>query len=117
MSRPLRIELDDAVYQVMARGNARDRIFFDDQDRQTFLEGLRQSASRFVFDRAGRHLRTENTLTGQTVLTFARDAEGRLLEAPDDAPKAPDTHVSEFSCAARADWRQPCCGNGAILWQ
>jgi len=37
MSRPLRIELDDAVYQVMARGNARDRIFFDDQDRQTFL--------------------------------------------------------------------------------
>jgi len=33
MSRPLRIELDDAVYQVMARGNARDRIFFDDQEK------------------------------------------------------------------------------------
>ncbi|MDP1697369.1 MAG: hypothetical protein Q8L45_06260 [Xanthomonadaceae bacterium] len=40
-------------------------------------------ASRFVFDPAGRHLRTENTLTGQTALTFARDSEGRLLSVTD----------------------------------
>jgi RHS repeat-associated protein len=40
-------------------------------------------ASRFVFDSAGRHLRTENALTGQMVLTFARDAEGRLLTVTD----------------------------------
>ncbi|MDZ4349277.1 MAG: RHS repeat-associated core domain-containing protein [Xanthomonadaceae bacterium] len=39
--------------------------------------------SRFVFDRFGRHLRTEDALTGATVLAFARDAEGRLLAVND----------------------------------
>ncbi|MDP1698847.1 MAG: transposase [Xanthomonadaceae bacterium] len=47
MSRPLRIEFDGAVYHVMARGNAREPIFFDDQDRRAFLDGLWQSAERF----------------------------------------------------------------------
>ena len=47
MSRPLRIEFDGAVYHVMARGNAREPIFFDDHDRQAFVDGLWQSAERF----------------------------------------------------------------------
>ena len=37
MARPLRIEYPDALYHVVSRGNARQRIFFDDKDRRIFL--------------------------------------------------------------------------------
>lgn len=40
MSRPLRIEFPGAVYHVTSRGNAREKIFRDDQDRKNFLETL-----------------------------------------------------------------------------
>ena len=35
MSRPLRIEYSGAVYHVTSRGNARNKIFSDDEDRRT----------------------------------------------------------------------------------
>jgi len=47
MSRSLRIEFDGAFYHVMARGNAREPIFRDDEDRQAFFDGLWHSAERF----------------------------------------------------------------------
>jgi hypothetical protein len=31
----------------MARGNARERIYWDDEDRQRFLEGLSRVCGRF----------------------------------------------------------------------
>jgi putative transposase len=37
MARPLRIEYPGAVYHVTSRGNARNKIFRDDQDREIFL--------------------------------------------------------------------------------
>jgi REP element-mobilizing transposase RayT len=37
MARPLRIEYPGAVYHVTSRGNARNKIFSDDQDREIFL--------------------------------------------------------------------------------
>ena len=37
MARPLRIEFAGAVYHVTARGNARQEIFLDDEDRRRFL--------------------------------------------------------------------------------
>jgi len=37
MSRPIRIEFPDALYHVTARGDRREDIFEDDQDRRTFL--------------------------------------------------------------------------------
>ena len=40
MSRPLRLELSGALYHVMARGNAKQAIYLDDQDRCFFLESL-----------------------------------------------------------------------------
>jgi len=43
MARPLRIELPGAVYHITARGNARQSIFLDDTDRETFLELLSSS--------------------------------------------------------------------------
>ena len=40
MSRPLRLEFAGALYHVTARGNAREDIFRDDEDRATFLDLL-----------------------------------------------------------------------------
>ncbi len=40
MARSIRIEYCGAFYHVMARGNRRDWIFVDDEDRETFLRTL-----------------------------------------------------------------------------
>lgn len=40
MARPVRIEYPGAVYHVITRGNNRQAIFKDDQDRETYLEKL-----------------------------------------------------------------------------
>ena len=47
MARPLRIEFEEAVYHLCARGNARQGIFRDDRDRIFFLKLLGESAQRF----------------------------------------------------------------------
>lgn len=47
MARPLRIEFEGATYHVLARGNARQRVFANDRDRSQFLELLVRSAERF----------------------------------------------------------------------
>jgi hypothetical protein len=40
MARPLRIEFTGAIYHVTSRGNAKQAIFIDDEDRGRFLEVL-----------------------------------------------------------------------------
>jgi putative transposase len=40
MARPLRLEFAGAIYHLTARGNARQKIFFSDADRQLFLDTL-----------------------------------------------------------------------------
>lgn len=40
MARPVRIEYPGAVYHVICRGNNRQNVFRDDQDRQRYLEKL-----------------------------------------------------------------------------
>lgn len=47
MARPLRIEFDGALYHVTARGNARNNIVFDNQDRKKQLELLGEVCGRF----------------------------------------------------------------------
>src|SRR6266513_3001089 len=47
MARALRIEFEDALYHVCARGNARGEIFRSDTDRARFLQLLERSAERF----------------------------------------------------------------------
>ena len=47
MSRPLRIELPDALHQVTARGDRREAIFEDDEDRQIFLSILAQVVNQY----------------------------------------------------------------------
>jgi len=47
MARPLRIEFPGALYHITARGNARQDIFLDEEDRQQFLGVLARVVSRF----------------------------------------------------------------------
>lgn len=47
MSRPLRIEFDGAVYHITSRGDRRENIFEDDEDRLMLLEVLGDGLARF----------------------------------------------------------------------
>jgi putative transposase len=47
MSRPLRIEFPGAVYHVTSRGDRREPIYKDDEDRHTQLAVLAQAMQRF----------------------------------------------------------------------
>ena len=47
MSRPLRIEFPGAIYHVTSRGDRREPIFEDDDDRVNFLAVIAQAMSRF----------------------------------------------------------------------
>jgi len=47
MARPLRIEFSGAVYHLTSRGNARQAIFIDDEDRGRFLDLLSIVVERF----------------------------------------------------------------------
>ncbi|RJP32444.1 MAG: transposase [Actinobacteria bacterium] len=47
MARPLRIQYEDALYHVTARGNEKRDIFKDDRDRNVFLNILSTVVERF----------------------------------------------------------------------
>ncbi len=47
MARPLRIEYPNAVYHITSRGNAREKIYKDNKDRQLFLETLGSVIKRY----------------------------------------------------------------------
>jgi len=47
MARPLRIEYPGAVYHITSRGNAQEKVYLDDADREAFLEILGQVVERF----------------------------------------------------------------------
>lgn len=50
MSRPLRIEFNNAWYHVMNRGRAHQAIFEDDCDYQTFLATLGEACHLFKLE-------------------------------------------------------------------
>jgi putative transposase len=45
MARSIRIEFEGAVYHVMARGNRREPIFLDEEDRRIFLKTLGEACA------------------------------------------------------------------------
>ena len=47
MARPLRIEYPDAVYHITSRGNARQNIYLEDEDRVKFIDILSKTVERF----------------------------------------------------------------------
>ncbi len=46
MARSIRIEFEGALYHIMARGNRRETIFLDDEDRLIFLHTLGEACER-----------------------------------------------------------------------
>ena len=46
MARKLRVEFEGAVYHVMNRGDQRERIFVDDEDRKLFLATLGEACAK-----------------------------------------------------------------------
>jgi REP element-mobilizing transposase RayT len=46
MPRQLRVEYDGAIYHVMNRGDRREAIFLGDNDRELFLENLKQTCGK-----------------------------------------------------------------------
>jgi len=49
MSRQLRIEFSNAFYHITSRGNLRDKIFYEDGDRERFLEILKRTKERYGY--------------------------------------------------------------------
>lgn len=49
MPRPLRLELEGAIYHVVARGNNRRLLFVDDVDREVYLDRLARCRTRYGF--------------------------------------------------------------------
>ena len=47
MARPLRIEFAGALYHITSRGDRREDIYFDDEDRENWLNTLAQVCDRF----------------------------------------------------------------------
>jgi putative transposase len=47
MARPLRVEYEGAVYHITSRGNARESIFLDDEDRSIYLAALGETVTRY----------------------------------------------------------------------
>jgi putative transposase len=47
MTRPLRIEFPGAIYHVTSRGDRREPIYEDDEDRHIFLTVVGQAMARF----------------------------------------------------------------------
>ena len=46
MPRKLRVEYPGAIYHIMNRGDRRERIFFDDKDRQRFIDTLSEAFAK-----------------------------------------------------------------------
>jgi REP element-mobilizing transposase RayT len=47
MTRPLRVEFTGALYHITSRGDRREAIFEDDEDRERFLGVLAEVVSRY----------------------------------------------------------------------
>ena len=47
MARPLRIEFADAFYHITSRGDRREAIYEDDEDRKAFLNILAEVVARY----------------------------------------------------------------------
>jgi len=47
MSRPLRIEYEGAFYHIIARGQRKEKIFYSDNDKKTFLRKLNETLIKY----------------------------------------------------------------------
>jgi putative transposase len=50
MGRPWRIEYEGGLYHILSRGNERKEIYYDDQDRLSFLDAIGEMVQRYDVD-------------------------------------------------------------------
>jgi REP element-mobilizing transposase RayT len=48
MSRPLRISYKNAYYHITSRGHRKEKIFYDDQDKRTFIRKLDETFQKYT---------------------------------------------------------------------
>jgi putative transposase len=49
MARPLRINFENAVYHIIARGNRKEKIFSSDEDKKLFQKKMNQTFQKYSF--------------------------------------------------------------------
>ncbi len=49
MARPLRLSFENAVYHITSRGNRREQIFYNEEDRKRFLEKINETCLKYSF--------------------------------------------------------------------
>jgi putative transposase len=49
MARPLRLSFENAIYHITSRGNRRENIFYNDDDRKIFLEKIKETCLKYSF--------------------------------------------------------------------
>ena len=81
MARPLRIEYAGATYHVTSRGDRREPIFIDDDDRRAFLDVLGQALARFdaavlAYCLMGNHYHLVLTTHGANLSALMRQLNG-----------------------------------------
>ena len=64
MARKLRVEYEGAIYHVMSRGDRRQEIFLDDDDRERFLGTLGEVCERTGWLREGERQGAGRTYAG-----------------------------------------------------
>jgi REP element-mobilizing transposase RayT len=47
MVRPLRLSFEDAVYHITARGNRKEKIFFENNDRRVFIDKVNETLEKY----------------------------------------------------------------------
>ena len=95
MPRPLRIEYQGARYHVLSRGDRREDIVFDDEDRRRFVATLGEGAARanwqvHAFCLMGNHFHLVIETPEPTLIRGMQWMLGTLYR--------------EIQCAAQAAW-------------
>lgn len=47
MARPLRLAFENATYHITARGNRKENIFHDDEDRFVFINKMNETFKKY----------------------------------------------------------------------
>jgi hypothetical protein len=77
MARPPRLDIAGISQHVVQRGNNRLPCFLDDEDRQRYLQCLRQALLRLSGERAA--VRDSSVLSGLGCSAFGRGSAGDVV--------------------------------------
>jgi len=98
MARPLRLEFPGVVYHVTSRGNARQAIFLDKDDRESFLGVLSSVVARFnwLCHGGGCYHRSK--------MDPGNSSKWTHLRTTGVVPKKAKTFIIDFPNALYIDW-------------